>query len=411
MRGEEIPRETIELARRILEIGPLCRFCLGSFAAEAAPRDVEEWVKGAALLEILGGPEEGCLICGGLIEKRLRRAVEDLMGSLREYEFDTFKAGSRIPGWIVERADEVRSSLGIETARALKVVISRYVDRVVSEGLGKEIDPDQADLRALVDLGSGRVSIEVKPVLVAGRYRKLVRGIWQSRRPCPSCGGRGCPECGWRGVDVRSSVETLIGEVMKRFFEAEDYRLHAAGREDYDARMLGSGRPFVMELVRPKVRRVSLREVERTVNEEAGGAVEVSGLRYADWELVEILKSGATETRKVYRAVVEVEGEVTPSELSELKRALSGAIVEQRTPTRVLRRRADLLRKRRVYSVETRLLGPRSFEMIVECDGGLYIKELVSGDDGRTRPSVSSILGKKAFCRELDVLEVKTPHL
>ncbi|HDI86642.1 MAG TPA: hypothetical protein ENF83_04470, partial [Candidatus Korarchaeota archaeon] len=98
MRGEEIPRETIELARRILEIGPLCRFCLGSFAAEAAPRDVEEWVKGAALLEILGGPEEGCLICGGLIEKRLRRAVEDLMGSLREYEFDTFKAGSRIPG-------------------------------------------------------------------------------------------------------------------------------------------------------------------------------------------------------------------------------------------------------------------------------------------------------------------------
>jgi len=206
-------------------------------------------------------------------------------------------------------------------------------------------------------------------------------------------------------------VETLIGEVMRKFFEAEDYRLHAAGREDYDARMLGSGRPFVMELVRPRVRKVSLREVERAINEWAGGTIEVTGLRYASWELVEILKSRATETKKVYRALVEVEGEITPRELSELERALSGVVIEQRTPTRVLRRRADLLRRRKVYSVEARILGPNSFEMIIECDGGLYIKELVSGDGGRTRPSVSSILGKKAFCRELDVLEVKTPHL
>ena len=44
--------------------------------------------------------------------------------------------------------------------------------------------------------------------------------------------------------------------------------------------------------------------------------------------------------------------------------------------------------------------------MIIYCDGGLYIKELISGDDGRTKPSVSSILNKNCICKELDVLKV-----
>jgi len=38
--------------------------------------------------------------------------------------------------------------------------------------------------------------------------------------------------------------------------------------------------------------------------------------------------------------------------------------------------------------------------------GGLYIKELISGDDGRTKPSISEILNTPAECIELDVLEV-----
>ncbi|MEM2676710.1 MAG: tRNA pseudouridine(54/55) synthase Pus10, partial [Candidatus Bathyarchaeia archaeon] len=45
-------------------------------------------------------------------------------------------------------------------------------------------------------------------------------------------------------------------------------------------------------------------------------------------------------------------------------------------------------------------------EMRVRCQGGLYVKELVSGDEGRTTPSVSEILGQKAKPIKLDVLNV-----
>jgi tRNA pseudouridine synthase 10 len=45
-------------------------------------------------------------------------------------------------------------------------------------------------------------------------------------------------------------------------------------------------------------------------------------------------------------------------------------------------------------------------ELIIECEGGLYIKELISGDENRSNPSVAGILGTGARCVELDVLDV-----
>jgi tRNA pseudouridine synthase 10 len=44
--------------------------------------------------------------------------------------------------------------------------------------------------------------------------------------------------------------------------------------------------------------------------------------------------------------------------------------------------------------------------MEIKCDAGLYIKELISGDGGRTKPSLSALLGVEAEVTELDVLDV-----
>jgi tRNA pseudouridine synthase 10 len=44
--------------------------------------------------------------------------------------------------------------------------------------------------------------------------------------------------------------------------------------------------------------------------------------------------------------------------------------------------------------------------MIIKTEGGLYIKELISSDEGRSNPSVTEVLGTQAICAELDVIEV-----
>jgi len=56
--------------------------------------------------------------------------------------------------------------------------------------------------------------------------------------------------------------------------------------------------------------------------------------------------------------------------------------------------------------VKVRRLSPKKAEMKVRCQGGLYVKELVTGDDGRTSPSVSEILRQRAKPIKLDVLNV-----
>ncbi len=71
-----------------------------------------------------------------------------------------------------------------------------------------------------------------------------------------------------------------------------------------------------------------------------------------------------------------------------------------------MHRRADLIRERYIYKVKVKRLSPKKAELEIRCQGGLYVKELVSGDEGRTTPSVSELLENKAKPIKLDVLNV-----
>ncbi len=51
-------------------------------------------------------------------------------------------------------------------------------------------------------------------------------------------------------------------------------------------------------------------------------------------------------------------------------------------------------------------LSDTTIEFTVHCQGGLYIKEFISGDEGRTTPSVAEILSVPAKSIELDVMDI-----
>jgi len=80
--------------------------------------------------------------------------------------------------------------------------------------------------------------------------------------------------------------------------------------------------------------------------------------------------------------------------------------VDQRTPTRVSHRRADKLRVRNVYGADLIEFTGRRARIIIRGDSGLYIKELISGDGGRTRPNLADGLRVDACVVELDVVDV-----
>jgi tRNA pseudouridine synthase 10 len=120
---------------------------------------------------------------------------------------------------------------------------------------------------------------------------------------------------------------------------------------------------------------------------------------------VETLKSN--KAHKKYRILVEVDGELTADEFAKALKTLQGVTIQQRTPERVAHRRADKIRERKVLDIE--YAGEQDGKFVVEVLGeaGLYIKELVSGDSGRTRPSLAEILNKAAHVTSLDVTQVE----
>jgi len=109
---------------------------------------------------------------------------------------------------------------------------------------------------------------------------------------------------------------------------------------------------------------------------------------------------------KLYKAVVEFGREVADEELETIEKILTNAVVHQKTPRRVLHRRADMVREKYIYEAKIKRLTPNRAEMRIRCQGGLYIKELITGDEGRTNPSLAKILSTKAEPIALDVLNV-----
>jgi tRNA pseudouridine synthase 10 len=103
---------------------------------------------------------------------------------------------------------------------------------------------------------------------------------------------------------------------------------------------------------------------------------------------------------------MEFERKITTEALTALEKELTNVMIKQRTPLRVLHRRADLMREKYIYEVKVKKLPPKKAEMKIRCQGGLYVKELVTGDEGRTTPSISEILRNKAKPLKLDVLNV-----
>ena len=345
-----------------------------------------------------------CYLCEGkfdLLDDITAKVIE----KLQDYEYSTFLVGVELPNEVEEREDEFKAKFGIEHGENIRNEFSREVGKRIQKIVDKKVDYKRPEVVALIDPFRGEVKLQVNPVFIAGRYRKLVRNIPQTRWICPECGGRGCPKCEGTGKTGGESIEDLVGKPILEEIGGREAVLHAAGREDVDARMLGQGRPFVMEIKEPKKRSTDLRRLTRKINEYAEGKVEVLKLHFVDRDTVRELKKKES-AEKLYRAIVEFDRAVPEETLNAITENLTDTIIYQRTPTRVSRRRADRVREKYIYEVKIKRLKPNSAEMRIRCQGGLYVKELVSGDNGRTKPSVASIAGVKAEVKELDVLEV-----
>jgi len=345
-----------------------------------------------------------CFLCEGrfqLLDSLFRKALSEI----ECYEYATFLVGVELPVAVEEREDEFKAAFNVSYGESLRNEFGRLLGKSVEAQTGKTVDYRKPGIVVIVNPFTESIKLQVNPLFVAGRYRKLVRGIPQSKWFCSNCRGKGCEKCGSTGLLYPESVEALVSKPLLEAAEGEKTSFHASGREDIDARMLGSGRPFVVEVSKPRKRFLDLRKLKEIINVAAADKVEVSSLRFSNKDDVRRLKK-AESAQKEYRVLVEFESDVPEDGLRLVAKKLSNAAIKQQTPLRVLHRRADLTREKYIYGVKVKKVSPKRAEMQIRCQGGLYVKELVSGDEGRTVPSVSELLGNRAKPLKLDVLNV-----
>ncbi len=365
--------------REALAAGRLCNDCLGRLFAQVGT-GLANAERGRRVRARFGGPAppEACDLCRGLFDETQGWAAR-VKAALSGLEFDTFAVASRTDPGLEAREAALTGAAGDETAEPYKQAFNRRVGAACCDLLDAAPDTVRPDVLAVCNHAAGTVEVEIRPLFLAGRYRKLVRGL---------------PQCHWHAWPT--SVQQIVGDPIAAEAGADAHVFHGCGREDTDVRCLGR-RPFVLEVLRPERRRLDWRALEARI--AADGRVEVEGLvpcARADAARVKALRPD-----KTYRALVHLEGDVPDEALAKLA-ALVGPI-RQRTPERVLKRRADRFRTRRVRSLQWTRLGSRSLKLTIRTTAGLYIKELVGGDAGRTEPSVASVLETPATCVELDV--------
>jgi len=343
-----------------------------------------------------------CFICEGLtghFEDIAKRVIEEST----EYEYETFQIGVRLARTIVSREEQVWRMFGLSESESLKNEISREVGKLVERLSSKRYASEKPEMLIIINIPETRlesISVELhpSPVFLCGRYLKLVRGL---------------PQSPWLHSDERvlhpTSIEELITAPLIEHFKASGAKLHAAGREDIDARTLGTGRPFVVEIKRPKLRTLDPKKLEEVINQRAQGLIQVHSLRYCGREFIKKCKSLAELAKKSYVVRVKFDRAVSEEELTKLRETLRNVVVDQRTPRRVLHRRPDKLRRKLVYRVEARRISESEVEFFIEAQGGFYVKEFIHGDGGRTKPSIAELLGANVVSIQLDVVNVEEP--
>jgi len=304
---EEIPRAPDPAGlKHLVRIG-CCNSCLGRLGGKK--RYDQSILQSGE--EIRGIVEKGnshlsnvreeiplCPFCENLFEE-VDLLTDIIYDSISPYQFKRLQLGARFPKSQIEEEDSQRKRYGAGGCDGLKTGLVAEIAKRLNQRLeGVTLVNDKPQILALIDVLTLSVDLDVRAHYLYGRYRKLERGIPQTRWPCRACKGRGCERCEMTGLQYAKSVQDLIGNPLLSIFGSEEHAFHGMGREDIDVRCMGRGRPFVIEMKEPKLRKNDPIELMKLINDNAEGSIEITSLR--DSNRSEVVRLKDTPAEKSY---------------------------------------------------------------------------------------------------------------
>ena len=219
-----------------------------------------------------------------------------------------------------------------------------------------------------------RILLKNERIYIAGRYMKYTRNL--SQTPWVVDGGA-----------FMGSVQERITDGVKQYIKYKDIKFSSSGREDVDVRMLGRGRPFMLEVLDPRLSKNDnlMDKIKLCIN-KSHDDVQVRDLQIVDkGESQQFLKEGEEEKTKTYAAICCLNRPYTEDDI-KLINSTKDLKLTQTTPIRVLHRRTLSDRIRTVFTMwfekvdkheieeQYRLFSDRIFKLNLVTEAGTYIK-------------------------------------
>ncbi|EZG68160.1 hypothetical protein GNI_063800 [Gregarina niphandrodes] len=307
------------------------------------------------------------------------------------------------------------------------------------------------------------------PIVYQGRYNKLARDVAQTK---------------WINNEY-TSIEELLGAKANQVHRCSEFNLIGSGREDVDVKMLGQGRPFLLVLknskILPSCRKIKEDPTEATISQEEeviplmaesyrlrDGDVLIHDLRLISEGFKQVSQTTKAFQETIAKKLKMYSAQITTNKAVDVNSfndqfdkilnvdtipcdpscsrecvlisknadslyniqsmpSVPALEVEQRTPLRVAHRRADLIRKRNIYSMRITLnsspvihddfsrnvtnssttISPScKYTLEILGSAGLYIKEFVHSDLGRTKPSLAALFRETDVTCDITQLDV-----
>lgn len=347
---------------------PLCNICRLRQGLATECKNLEE-------------PAE-CFICNNLMGKLAAINNELISKVSDDYEFRTFQIGVSLPPSYIEREDSVRSKLRIRGKNSIKIQFLSNFREMLKHALNKEMDYLSPDLRIdLVINENNEVQFNIipAPVVVACKYLKKKRGIPQKYVGQAQA-------LGDESRHENTSLEEVISEYLKQITSGAKVKFSWIGGEDKESLVLGKGRPFFAEIIKPKRRNVTEHSIKLV-----GKGIELFVLSAS--------KNLPHYPMKFYcktRILIIAERSLNGKELETLH-LLRGRTIYFTNKKRIV--------SRNVYDVKVGKLDGKNFELEIIAEGGLHIKQFVGGRE-YCEPNISAILRLRCECSNFDIIDV-----
>ena len=396
MASASFPNKTQELLlRRLRENYILCKYCL----SRQVSVDTDINFNAQDSFQLNNGNK--CHICSGLMHKT-DLVIQKIRNSLSgRYRFDTFLIGATIPASLYEKEDRIRARFkirGRENIKSQLVTDLRkkfrkytnkridflYPDIIVNLQFEKESDPD--------------INIQTRPLIILGRYIKKNRGIPQragglyksrtqsdtslSVNPSPLHGSTIC------SIED-TSIQSLISKEILGITRAQALKFSWIGSEDKNSLVLGSGRPFFVQVRNPKTLHLNENKLDFP---RYGLSVNLESLS-------EKLPEQPVQFIAKTRIIIQTPRQLVKEEVLKI-RSLTNSVISFRNQKKLHRTST-----KRIYSLDVVKQDNRICELYLVADGGLTIKQFVEGREC-INPNISTVVNLRCECLLFDVLDI-----